>query len=426
MSLIRAMLGAGETRSGVDAAKPVRDPALSGWFGGRATASGQCVTPDSALTFAAVYACVRLLAGVLAALPLDLYRRMPHDSREIATDHHTRRRLQRPNSWQSEFEWRRQMAMSVLMRGNGYSAKRYDGRGRLASLVPMHPDRVQPLWLDAAGRPTWADEGDRVGYWYQPATGPGGILFADEVHHWRGLSTSGLTGLSPLRVHRETVGLGLAAQDHGARLFGNGAHLNIVVTHPQVLSDPAFDRLKASFNERVGAGAYKPLLLDEGMAIERLSMTAEEAQFLQTRGTQVEEVCRIYGVPPHLIAATDKVSSWGAGIEQMSIGFVQYTLLEWLTNIEQAMSRDLLTEAESASLYWKHTVAGLLRGDATSRAEYLKTMVGFGVMTRNEARALEELNWAGADLDKYLVPQNMTTTDLLGQPAGGAPDVQPV
>lgn len=396
MSLVRTLMGGGEVRA---AAHP-RDPALVEMFGlGRSTRSGMSVTPMSALQVAAVYSCVDLISSSLAMMPLELSLRLEKGGREPAVRHPLYWVLKRrPNKWQTTFEWLQMMTAHKLLRGTAYSQIITDRRGQIAELVPLHPDRVTPFW---------APNGEPA-YWHRPASGQAQVLLASEVHVWRALSDDGLTGLSPIRLHREAIGLAMATEEHAARLFSNGAQIGGFIKHPKTLSDTAYDHLRKSWADRYQGvvNAHKPAILEEGMDYVRMGMTSDEAQFLESRKFQRGEIAGIYRVPPHMIGDTEKTSSWGSGVESQGIGFVTYTLGPHMVSAEQAMERDFLLDSDLGSLSIKLNSKALMRGDMKTRKEYLVGMVQAGIMHRNEAREVEDLN-PQPGLDEFLTPLNM-------------------
>lgn len=366
------------------------------------TPTGAAVTPDRAMRVAAVYACVSLIADSIAMLPLVLYRRLPRQSREPAETHPLYWLLhRRPNRWQTTYEWLQMMAAHVLLRGNAYSYIASDARG-ITDLVPLHPDRV------TAG---WAPDRSIV-YRYQPPEGPAQILLQEEVHHWRGLGSDLLCGLSPIRLHAEAIGLALAAEEQGARLYSNGMQVPGAFKIPPgvKLSDAAFERLRQQFAERYqGVGnAHKPVLLEDGLEWQKIGLTGVESQFLEARQFQRAEIASIYRIPPHMIGDMEKTSAWGTGVEQLSIGYVTYTLAPWISRIEQAMERDFIPESQQLTHFIKFAVGGLLRGDMKGRAEYYARALGGpnnpAWMSVAEVRALEDANYAGPDTDTLYRP----------------------
>jgi HK97 family phage portal protein len=273
IAIIQRWLGRGERRG-----LHPRDPALSALFAGAEAASGMTVTPETAMRATAVHACVQYLARSIAAMPLILYRRLP-DGGKVRDYEHTLGRLlhDRPNSWQTAFEFRAMLQAHLALRGNAY-ARIIPAEGNpVAELVPLHPDRIRVLPQRFGGR---------LAYEHWPRLGPREVLLQDEVVHLRGLSISedGVLGLSPIDCMREAVGLALAAEAYGARFYRNDARPGVVLKHPGRLSQEAAKRLKLAWNERFEGvhNAHKTAVLEEGMSIETVGMTAEQAQFLET------------------------------------------------------------------------------------------------------------------------------------------------
>jgi HK97 family phage portal protein len=246
--------------------------------------------------------------------------------------------------------------------------------------------------------------------------------------HIRYRTLDGYRGISPISYAREPIGLALATEKHGARLFKNGARPGGILEHPNKMSEDAAKRFKESWQAAfTGDNVHKTALLEDGMKFNPLTMTSEDAQYLETRRFQTAEIARIFRVPLHMIQETEKATSWGSGIESMSTGFVRDTLTPWLTRWEQALMRDLLTEDEKRSMYIKHVVAGMVRGDMKTRFASYNVAIMSGIMSPNEARALEEMDKREGG-DEYLSPMNMrlgtdgntdSNTDGAGSGQGG-------
>ena len=398
MSLADRLLR-GEQRSQQTIGHP-RDPIVASWFGGGTqTAAGMVVTPETAMQLSAVYACVRILATALASLPVKPYREKADGGREAVKTHPLYNLLRwQPNGWLTSFEWREMLMGHVLLRGNAYSYKEYRGDGALAALIPLHPDRTTPFW---------APNG-KVAYRYTDRDGTQHVYLQEEVLHIRGMSNDGLAGMSVIGNLRETIGLTLAAEQFGGRYFGNGTVVSGVLQTDEQLSDAAYERLKQDWaNRHAGVyNAHRPAILEEGLKWQSLTVNPEDAQFLETRKFQVSEICRIFGVPPHMVADVSGSTSWGTGIEQQGIGFVVYALQPWLVRWEQAMKRDLLAGKSSQHLYVEFNVDGLLRGDSKARADFYKALFGMGAISSNEIRAKENMNPVAAG-NRYYVPLNM-------------------
>lgn len=377
------------------------------WFvdllgGGGITPSGIRVSADSARQCVAVYACVDLLSRIVASLPAFLYRRDGRDGRTVAARHPLYTLLHdSPNSWMTAFEFREMMQGHALLRGNAYAHVVRDGNARILSIKPIHPDRVTPL-VAPDGEP-----------FYRVSDMPGALSRRD-IFHLRGHSSDGYVGLSPIAAMRDTIGFSMVLQEQGARLFSNGTVTSGVLEMPGTLTKEVVDRLRAQWSENYSGvrNAHRPLILDGDMKWKSLGMTSEDAQFLQTRAFQDQQIYRIFGVPPHMLGDNEKTTSWGTGVEQLSIGFVQWTLMPWLKRWEQAISQTLLLPQERGTYYPEFEVDGLLRGDQKSRSEALAIKRQNGIINANEWRRLENMDPIdGPAGEAYLVNGAMISTD---------------
>lgn len=405
MTFVRKLFGIEQRAIVVSGGHPSSDGFLS-LFGFSGTKSGANVTALTSLQVSAVYSCVGLISDSIAMMPLNLLQAGQKNSKTKAVNHSLYKVLsRRPNKWQTHFDWVRMMISHVLLRGNAYSQIVRGSRGQVTELIPLHPDRVTPFW---------APDGTKA-FYVVPLTGSPYTLFQDECHHIMNMSDDGLVGLSPVRLHAESIGLAMTTEEHAARLFSNGAQLGGLLKHPKRLSDDAYDRLRKSWAERYQgvANANKPAILEEGMTYEKLGMTSDEAQFLESRKFQRGEIASIFRVPPHMIGDTEKSSSWGAGIEVQGIGFVIYTLGTWIKCSEEALERDLLLSTEEDTYSIKYNPAALMRGDSGTRSKFYVDMVNNGLMLAEEARALEDLPYV-AGLDKMRIPLNIGFIDQQG------------
>ncbi|MEY0247872.1 phage portal protein, partial [Morganella morganii] len=285
----------------------------------------------------------------------------------------------------------------LCLRGNFYAYK-VKALGEVVELLPLDPSSVTPK-LNSK----WEPE-------YQ-VTFPDGkrdTLTQDDIWHVRIFTLDGLTGLSPIAYAKQAVGLGLATEEHGSRLFGNGAVTSGVLQTDQYLKDDAWERLKTDFENRHQglANAHKPMILEMGLKWQQISMTSEDAQFLETRKFQLEEICRIFRVPLHMIQNTDRATF--NNIENLGIGFINYSLVPYLTRIEQRINVGLVKPSKQGVFYAKFNTGALLRGDMKSRFDAYATGINWGIYSPNECRDLEELNPRdGGDI--WLTPMNMTT-----------------
>lgn len=365
--------------------------------GGALTASGVWVNPDVALTMSAVYACVRVLAESVASLPLITYRRVTGGGKERATTHAMYSVLHdAPNAEMTSLQFREAMVANQCLWGNAYARIVFDGGGRVRELWPLLSRYMQVR-----------RENGRLTYRYDEP-GQQQTLTAEQVLHVPALGINGVMGISPITLARQAIGLGLAMQEFGAGFFGNGALPGIVLMHPGQMSDPAYKRLKESWEERHRGpeNAQKVALLEEGAKAEKIGVPPEDAQFLQSRKFQIGEIARIFRVPPHLVGDLEKATF--SNIEQQSLEFVVYTLAPWLVRWEQAIALRLLTASERREYFVEHLVDGLLRGDIVSRYNAYHVARQDGWLNADEIRAKENMNPIGGDAGQtYWTPMNV-------------------
>ena len=380
------------------------------------TAAGKTVTEKSAMQLTAVYACVRILAEAIAGLPLHLYRRGKNGSKDKAADHPLYSLLHdEPNPEMTSFVFRETMMTHLLLYGNCYSQIIRDGRGQVTALYPLMPNQMS---VDR-------DERGQLYYTYlrsneEAATMSGSTVYLmpEDVLHVPGLGFDGLVGYSPIAMARNSIGMALACEEYGAKFFANGASPSGVLEHPGTIKD--ISRLRESWNSVYGGSknAGKLAILEEGMHYAPISISPNEAQFLETRKFQVDEIARIFHVPPHMIGDLER--STFSNIEQQSLEFVKYTLNPWVCRWEQALTRALLSPREKREYFIKFNVDGLLRGDYQSRMNGYATARQNGWMSANDIRELENLDRIPAELggDLYLINGNMTKLQDAGIFAG--------
>ena len=394
--------------------RPAEDHALSGggysfFFGG--TTSGRPVTERSAMQMTAVYSCVRILAEAIAGLPLHVYRQGADGSKVKALHHPLYRLLHdEPNPEMTSFVFRETLMTHLLLWGNAFAQVLRNGLDEVVGLYPLMPNRM------TVGR----DEQGRLYYEYQRTWDePAGRfetvrLSPHEVLHIPGLGFDGLVGYSPIAMAKNAIGLAQATEDYGASFFANGAAPGGVLEHPGTIKDPA--RVRESWQATFGGArnGNKIAVLEEGMKYTPISVSPEQAQFLETRKFQINEIARIFRIPPHMIGELEKSSF--SNIEQQSLEFVKYTLDPWVIRFEQAITKTLLSPREKPSLFVKFNVEGLLRGDYVSRMNGYAVARQNGWMSANDIRELENLDRidpeAGGDL--YLINGNMLPLGLAG------------
>ena len=371
----------------------VRDSGQTFVFG-RAD-SGERVDEKSAMQIATVYACVRLLAETVAGLPLHLYRFTDDSETEKvrARDHPLYRLLYRqPNPEMTSFSFRETMMVQLLLWGNAYAQIIRDGKNNILSLYPLMPDSVE---VDR-------DEKGRIYYIYHaysdevPGNNNRDIYFRyDEIFHVPGLGFNGLVGFSPIAMMKNSLGTTLAVEKYGSAFFKNGAQPSGVLEHPGVLKDPS--KIRENWTQVYGGAnnAHKIAVLEEGMQYKPISLPPEDSQFLSTRQFGVEEICRIFRVPPHMVQDLEHATF--SNIEHQSIDFVVHTLTPWMVRFEQAIVKDLLLPEEQDTYFPKFNVDGLLRGDYQSRMQGYATGISNGFLSPNDIHRLENMDLRPAE-----------------------------
>jgi len=379
--------------------------AFSFLFGG--TTSGKNVNEHTAMQTTAVYACVRILAEAVAGLPLHVYRYKQNSGGKERLAGHSLYRLlhDAPNPEMTSFIFRETLMSHLLLWGNAYAQIIRDGRGQVLGLYPLLPNRMD-VSRAPGGELIYTYRRDMSENRLRPEAGTV-TLRQDEVLHIPGLGFDGLVGYSPIAMSKNAIGMALATEEYGAAFFANGAQPGGVLEHPGVIKDP--QRVKDSWNSAYqGSGnAHRVAVLEEGMKFHTIGIPPEQAQFLQTRKFQINEIARIFRVPPHMVADLDKSSF--SNIEQQSLEFVKYTLDPWVVRWEQALQQSLLLPSEKTALFIKFNLDGLLRGDYQSRMTGYATARQNGWMSANDIRELEDMNRIPAEEggDLYLVNGNM-------------------
>lgn len=366
------------------------------------------VTPDTALRLVAVYACVRILAEGVASLGFHLSRVGANGRRTPLRDHWLYRLFaRRPNDAQNPFEFREQLQGHLALRGNAYCKKLFaPGDVVVRALLPLHPDSVAIELVPSIGS-----------YRYKVISSDGSVeyLSREEVFHIRALTVDGVLGVNPIQAARESLSVGIAAQQYGARFFGNNARPGGWIESPSYFKTVE-DRGKfreAWQRAQTGMNQGKTAVLEGGMKFHETELTNDDAQFLETRKFQTTEIARLFRIPPHMIADLDRATF--SNIEQMSLEFVTYTLTPWLVRWEEAIKWNFLDPEDDADIDIEFPTTDLLRGDATARSNYYASGITNGWLTRNEARASERLDPLDG-LDEPLVPLNMG--DTTKQPGG--------
>lgn len=397
-----------ESRAQIQQVAHPRDPVLAQWFGGGSQSnSGLSVTPDSAMRVTVVYRAVSILAQTYASLPVSVDRILPDGAKETDLKHPLYDVIvYQPNQWQTSFEWREMMAAHFALRGCCYSEIVSSGGKAVAQLVPLHPDRVMPFR---------APDG-KLAFGYQPLNGPSRVILQDEMHFMHLMSADGIKPISPIGLCRESIGLALATEEHGARLFSNGARPGGILKMPGHFKDKVTkENFLKSWKANQGGlrNTNKVAVLEDGMEWQQVGMTSEDAQFLEMRNFQLSEIGpRIFGVPAHKLG--DLSRSTNNNIEHQGIEFVTDTIRPGAIRWEQAMQRDLFFGARTHCV--QYDLDGLMRGDSAARAAFNASALQNGYKSRNEVRRDEGLNRVDSEgMDDYTVQSNMIQVDDMGK-----------
>jgi HK97 family phage portal protein len=374
------------------------------FFGG--TTSGKPVNEHTAMQMTAVYSCVRILAEAVAGLPLHLYKYTASGSKEKALSHPLYFLLHdEPNPEMSSFVFRETLMTHLLLWGNAYAQIIRNGKGEVIALYPLMPNRMS-VDRDYSGAlyytyTRYSDEAPTM-------NGMTVTLRPSDVLHIPGLGFDGLVGYSPIAMAKNAIGMAIACEEYGAKFFANGAAPGGVLEHPGTIKDP--QKVRDSWNAAYqgSSNSHRVAVLEEGMKYQSIGISPEQAQFLETRKFQINEIARIFRVPPHMVGDLEKSSF--SNIEQQSLEFVKYTLDPWVIRWEQAISRSLLRPDEKKLYFAKFNLDGLLRGDYVSRMNGYAIARQNGWMSANDIRELENLDRIPPELggDLYLINGNMT------------------
>ena len=399
---IKSLFGFGQARD-----KPTNKAADAGYsflFG--RTTSGKPVNETTAMQTTAVYACVRILSEAIASLPVHVYQYKDGGGKEMVIDHPLYQVLHdEPNPEMTSFVFRETLMSHLLIWGNAYAQIIRDGAGRVLGLYPLLPNKID----------VQRDDKGEIYYVYSRSSDEnpnfkeyGDIkLKKEDVLHIPGLGFDGLIGYSPIAMAKNAVGMMLACEEYGASFFANGANPGGVLEHPGVLKDPS--KVRDSWNAvyRGTSNAHKIAVLEEGMKYQQVGIPPEEAQFLETRKFQINEIARLYRIPPHMVGDLEKSSF--SNIEQQSLEFVKYTLDPWVIRWEQSLQKALLLPGEKGRYFIKLNVDGLMRGDYQSRMNGYSIGRQNGWLSANDIREMEDMNplsdEEGGNL--YLINGNM-------------------
>ena len=392
--------------------------ALAEIFGAYPSIAGPSVTAESAMRVSAVHACVRILSGTISTLPLHLYRRTAAGREKLSDVNLWWLFNEQPTARYSAATMWEHVVKSMLLRGDAICYLARDNSGNVREVIPIAREAV--VIEREGGRLKYAIQDDQrfIG------------LDQDDVLHFPGLGFDGVCGQSVIGHYagNQAVGAAMAAEDHAARFFGRGTMQRFALMQKGRMTPAPLERMRAQWTNTYGGtdNAQKPLILVEGTEIKELSLSASDAQLLESRSFSVEDIARFFGVPPHMIGHTEKTTSWGSGIEQMSVGFVTYTLQPYLNRIEQELNRKLF---RTAGRFFEFETKGLMRGDSAAQAAYFTAALGGsggpGWMTPNEVRALNNLPAlpGGDELSSWATPADPQVDQPVSDPAANDGDM---
>lgn len=389
-------------------ALPLTSGALLDFLGIKATAAGVDVTEKTSLGMPAVWSAVNLIAGTCASLPLHAYREGDVQRKKLTTGQ-SANLLKNPHPDLVPYDFWEIVHAHRLLWGNAYILKLRNALGVVTELWPIHPSRVKVGRVGPGGDPDLM--GKKV-YAVDGGEDAGGLTYVGdrEILHLPAFGYDGISGVSPIRIAAQGIGLALAAEEYGARLFGSGSLASGILQTEQKMKPEQANALAARWKQKAHGiqTAHDVIILDAGTKFTQLTIPPEDAQFLQSRQFQVREVARMFGVPTHLLMDVEGSTSWGTGIAEQTLGFVIFTLRRWLIRTEQAVTRMLRPD----TVYSKFSLEGLLRGAPKDRAEFYKKMFDMGAFSTNDILELEDrAPVEGGDV-RYR-PLNM---GVLGQP----------
>lgn len=371
---------------------------------GRSVSSGVNVDEMSALSFAAVYACIRVISESVAQIPLKVYERLPNGGKREASGHPLYSLLHDwPNDEMSSFSWREASAAHLCGWGNCYSFIDFGANGRPKSIELLTPNRVNPKRLD---------HNDLLVYDVTNRKGQTTRYTKEQILHVPALGANGIMGYSPIRIAAEVIGTGMAAQEHIGAFFKNGAVPSIVLSHPNHLSAEAQERFREGWQKMHGGqgNAYKMAILEEDMKMSTLSISPADAQLVELMKLSRSQVAGIFRVPAHMINDLDKATF--SNVDQLSLEFVKFSLMPWLTRMEQVFNRRLFLPSERGKYFCQFVTDGLLRGDSKSRNEAHRVAIMGGWKSINEVRAEENMEPINNG-EKHFMQSAFTTVDKI-------------
>lgn len=379
------------------------DHDLGKFIGGGSTYTGRTVSEQSAMQQSAVWACVRIIAETIGSLPLAVYEK-DRAGNATKVDHPLSEVLiGSPNADMTSLEYREAKSTNLALVGNGYSLIDRNGAGNISSLYPIESRKVDPRRRD-----------DGTIYYRINDRGRWEEYPQEKIWHVKGIGGNGLIGYSPIKAAMEAIGIGLSAEEFQGRFFAQGARPSMIAKIPGWLDEKQRPIARENLQQLLGGQSnfHRVPLLEGGVDVTPTGMPLEEAQFLELRGFSVQEICRFYRMPPHMVA--DMSASTNNNIEQQTMDFVMFTMQPWFSRFEASAQKWLLKPGERSRFFVRFNVDGLLRADAQGRAQLYATLLQNGVYSRNEVRALENRNRSDAEgMDDFTVQSNMAFVQLL-------------
>lgn len=378
----------------------LNDPNLWGGSYGRQTKAGEMVSPENSMSLSAYFACVRNISEDLGKIPTLTYRRLENRGKDRATKHVAYRLLKEsPNYEMSAMSFKETLTQHAVAWGGGFAEIERDGAGLPLNLWPIHPTRIN-LSRTKAGELVYLVKMDDHGLEPIP-------FLPANIFHVHGLGGDGTCGYMLSVLAKESIGLGLAMETFGSAFFKNGAAIGGVLTFPMKMNDIGLERIRVQWADKYeGASkAGKTIVADQGAKYERMGIPPDEAQFLESRKFQIEEICRWFRMPPHKIQHYREAQGWST-LEATNTDYVNDTLMPWMVRWEEEASRKLFLPNERDEYFAEFLVQGLMRGDTPARSAYYSALFGIGVLSQNDIRELENMNGIGPEGDTYYVPVN--------------------
>jgi len=385
---------------------------LLDWFAGGSieTSAGVRVTSTTAMQMVAVYSCIDILSRTVGSLPLYLYRRLAGGGKDLVRKHPLFSLMRRqPNPEMTAMRYRSTLQGHLASWGNCYSYIDWAGNGYPKALWPIRPDRVRVERISG-----------KLKYSYYPGSDDmkfteSFVIPNESMLHIPGFGFDGVIGYSPISLAREAIGLGMATEEFGARYFGTGTHPSMIIEHPDKLKDSKVFR-EAISEVYGGLGkSHRIMVIEDGMTAKPISINPQDSQFLETRKFQISEICRLFHVPPHMLADVEKSTSWGTGIEEQNIGFITHTMRPWFVLWEEELGKILLLEREKDDYFFEFDLMALLRGDSAKRWTAYIMGKRNGILNADEIRNWENLNPIPGGLgQEYIIEKNMQGLSDLG------------